>query len=129
MIFKKWTTGIMAAGLALVATACQAAPMPVATTVIEAAPQRLEHVQYYGYGDDDDYAPRRAYGPPPYRHGPPPAHGYYAPPAYGHRYGPPAYGYRDYVKDQKEIVKEQRRYQKEVLKERARYWNRTHGFQ
>ena len=132
MNMRRWMTAATTAGLALVATASQATPIPFVTTVTEGVPQPLRSVQYYSYGDDG-YGPPPGYGPAYRGYRQPPANGYYDRPAHGH------YGHRDYLRDQKEIVKDQRRYQKEIVKEQKRYqkevfkeqqryWNRTHGF-
>ena len=120
MMLKTLMTGAAALGLALVATAGQAAPIRAG-----AALDGLTSVQtvQFLYDDEDDY-----YVPPPvyrpryrvYRE--PPAYGYYAPrPVYR------GYGFYD-RDDAKDYVKGYRRAQKEMFKERVRAWNRTHGF-
>jgi hypothetical protein len=121
---------VAATALVLATTACQAQSLayesylePSVRTVqwleddgydYEFGRSRYRYRTYpdYGYRNTHSYRP---YGP----------YGYDRPRRY--EYARP-YGYRDYLQDQKEAIKEQRRAEKELYKKQLRAWNRANGY-
>jgi hypothetical protein len=121
---------VAAAALVFVTSACQAQSYAYETY----REPSVRTVQWLDDGYDYDFDSR-----PRYRYRTNPDYGYRN--TYGHRtYGPYGYdrprgyeysrpyGYRDYLRDQKDAIKEQRQAEKELYKKQLRAWNRANGY-
>jgi hypothetical protein len=121
---------VAATALVIATTACQAQSL-----AYEPHPEpSIRTVQWLDHGDDYEFD-----GRPRYRYRTNPDYGYrdtyryrsYGPYGYDrprrYEYARP-YGYRDYLQDQKEAIKEQRRAEKELYKKQLRAWNRANGY-
>jgi len=122
---------VAATALVLATTACQAQSLAYESHS-ELSVRTVQWLDDDGYGYDFDDRARYRYRTYPdygYRN----AYSYrtYGPYGYdrprGYEYARP-YDHRDYLRDQKEAIKEQRRAEKQLYKKQLRAWNRANGY-